>query len=68
MDGYAVRAEDLAKVPVRLRVTDDIAAGHPPTRALGAGTAMRIMTGAYRAGRAPTRSCRSSSPTAAPTS
>jgi molybdopterin molybdotransferase len=47
MDGYAVRAEDLAEVPVRLRVTDDIAAGHPPARALGAGTAMRIMTGAF---------------------
>jgi molybdopterin molybdotransferase len=46
MDGYAVRAEDLIDVPVRLRVTDDIAAGHPPTRALESGTAMRIMTGA----------------------
>ena len=33
MDGYAVR--------------DDIAAGHPPTRVLEPGTAMRIMTGAY---------------------
>lgn len=47
MDGYAVRAGDLADVPVRLRVTDDIQAGHPPKRALEAGTAMRIMTGAY---------------------
>ena len=47
MDGYAVRAEDLAGVPVRLRVTDDIQAGHPPTRALEPGTAMRIMTGAF---------------------
>lgn len=47
MDGYAVRAHDLQDVPVRLRVTDDIAAGHPPTRALEPGTAMRIMTGAF---------------------
>lgn len=47
MDGYAVRAEDLADVPVRLRVTDDIAAGHPPTHALEPGTAARIMTGAF---------------------
>ncbi len=47
MDGYAVRAEDLAEVPVRLRVTDDIAAGHPPAHALEPGTAMRIMTGAF---------------------
>src|SRR5688572_20525411 len=47
MDGYAVRAEDLTSVPVRLRVTDDIAAGHPPKHALEPGTAMRIMTGAY---------------------
>jgi molybdopterin molybdotransferase len=47
MDGYAGRAEELAEVPVRLPVTDDIAAGHPPARELGAGTAMRIMTGAF---------------------
>lgn len=47
MDGYAVRAHDLQDVPVRLRVTDDIAAGHPPARALEPGTAMRIMTGAF---------------------
>lgn len=47
MDGYAVRVHDLQDVPVRLRVTDDIAAGHPPARALEAGTAMRIMTGAF---------------------
>lgn len=47
MDGYAVRAEDLREVPVRLPVTDDIAAGHPPRRALEPGTAMRIMTGAF---------------------
>lgn len=47
MDGYAVRAEDLGEIPVRLRVTDDIPAGHPSTRALEPQTAMRIMTGAF---------------------
>lgn len=47
MDGYAVRAEDLANVPVQLRVTGDIAAGHPASGALEPGTTMRIMTGAF---------------------
>lgn len=47
MDGYAVRAEDLASVPVRLRVAGDIPAGHPSAHPLPRGTAMRIMTGAY---------------------
>jgi molybdopterin molybdotransferase len=47
MDGYAVRAHDLHDVPVRLPVTDDIAAGHPTSRVLDPGTAMRIMTGAF---------------------
>jgi molybdopterin molybdotransferase len=47
MDGYAVRAEDIAGAPVRLRVSGDIPAGRPPSHALDAGTAMRIMTGAF---------------------
>lgn len=47
MDGYAVRAEDLHDLPVRLRVTGDIPAGHPSAHALEPGTAMRIMTGAF---------------------
>jgi molybdopterin molybdotransferase len=47
MDGYAVRAEDVARVPARLPVTGDIPAGHPSSRALEPGTAMRIMTGAF---------------------
>ena len=47
MDGYAVRAEDLRDVPVRLPVIDDIPAGHPSARMLDPGTAMRIMTGAF---------------------
>lgn len=47
MDGYAVRAEDIASVPVSLPVRGDIPAGHPSSRALEPGTAMRIMTGAF---------------------
>jgi len=50
MDGYAVRAGDLAAAspdrPVRLRVLGDLAAGSTPDRAVAAGTAWRIMTGA----------------------
>jgi len=47
MDGYAVRAEDLAVAPVTLDVIADIPAGHPTDRTLRPGTAMRIMTGAF---------------------
>ena len=47
MDGYAVRAEDIAVVPVTMPVTGDIPAGHPSALALEPGTAMRIMTGAF---------------------
>lgn len=46
MDGYAVRGEDVATAPARLRVVGDIAAGAYPTRLVGPGEAMRIMTGA----------------------
>jgi len=50
MDGYAVRAGDLAgaseSTPVTLRVIDDVAAGHLPSRAVEPGCAVRIMTGA----------------------
>lgn len=50
MDGYAVRAEDIARAskehPVRLAVVDSIAAGSIPTRPIGPGEAARIMTGA----------------------
>ncbi len=46
MDGYAVRAEDLARAPVTLRVLGDVAAGHLAQREVEPGTAMRIMTGA----------------------
>lgn len=44
MDGYAVRAADL---PGTLRVIGDVPAGHLATARVEAGTAMRIMTGAY---------------------
>ena len=50
MDGYAVRAADTAgateAAPVVLPVVAEVAAGHPAERALQAGEAMRIFTGA----------------------
>ncbi|WP_156096799.1 gephyrin-like molybdotransferase Glp [Amycolatopsis jejuensis] len=46
MDGYAVRAEDVAEVPVVLPVADDIPAGRVDVEPLKPGTAQRIMTGA----------------------
>jgi len=50
MDGYAVRAGDLAGAseltPVRLRVVEHVAAGASPSVAVGPGEATRIMTGA----------------------
>jgi molybdopterin molybdotransferase len=46
MDGYAVRATDVARLPAKLRVIGTIAAGASPTAAVGAGEAMRIFTGA----------------------
>jgi len=47
MDGYAVRAADIAGAPVQLPVIGDIAAGHPASEPLRGRTAMRIMTGAF---------------------
>src|SRR5438477_2599244 len=46
MDGYAVRGADVASAPASLRVVGAVAAGGVPERAIGAGEAMRIMTGA----------------------
>ncbi len=50
MDGYAVRAEDIASAaperPVKLPVAEDIPAGRTDTLTLAPGTAHRIMTGA----------------------
>lgn len=45
MDGYAARAADLAGLPVRLPVADDIPAGRTGVVPLAAGTVQRIMTG-----------------------
>ncbi|TWP43331.1 molybdopterin molybdotransferase MoeA [Lentzea tibetensis] len=46
MDGYAVRAADVAAAPVELPVADDIPAGKTDVVPLEPGTAHRIMTGA----------------------
>ena len=46
MDGYAVRAGDVARIPSVLRVIETVAAGAFPSRPVGAGEATRIMTGA----------------------
>lgn len=46
MDGYAVRATDVAAAPVTLEVLEDVPAGSVPTRAVEPGTAIKIMTGA----------------------
>jgi molybdopterin molybdotransferase len=45
MDGYAVRAADVAHAPVRLKVIGEVAAGRPFAQALRAGEAARIFTG-----------------------
>jgi molybdopterin molybdotransferase len=46
MDGYAVRAADVAAAPVTLPVDGEIAAGDTGGRELAPGTCIRIMTGA----------------------
>ncbi|WP_159731013.1 gephyrin-like molybdotransferase Glp [Methylosinus sp. Ce-a6] len=46
MDGYALRAADLAASGARLKVVGESAAGHGYGAALGAGEAARIFTGA----------------------
>ncbi len=46
MDGYAVRAVDVRGAPVRLRIVGEAAAGLGWRGSLGAGEAVRIMTGA----------------------
>jgi len=45
MDGYAVRAADVAAAPVHLTVVGEVAAGRPFDRAIGPGEAARIFTG-----------------------
>ncbi|MEZ5801461.1 MAG: hypothetical protein R3D29_14595 [Nitratireductor sp.] len=46
MDGYGVRASDVATVPVTLKIVGEAAAGHPFAGSLNAGEAVRIFTGA----------------------
>jgi molybdopterin molybdotransferase len=50
MDGYATRAADVRgasdTAPVRLRVVEEIPAGHFPLRSVGPGECARIFTGA----------------------
>ena len=46
VDGYAVRTADTHAVPIDLLVVDTVAAGAEPMIAVGAGQAIRIMTGA----------------------
>jgi len=46
MDGYAVRAADVADVPATLRVIGESNAGGPFDGAVGGGEAVRIFTGA----------------------
>ncbi|RZV48076.1 MAG: molybdopterin molybdenumtransferase MoeA [Acidimicrobiales bacterium] len=46
MDGFAVRSADVADAPTTLRIVDTLAAGAAPSRAVEAGEAIRIMTGA----------------------
>ena len=45
MDGYAVRAADVANVPARLKLVGEVAAGHPFEGTVGTGEAARIFTG-----------------------
>ena len=46
MDGYAVRSEDISSLPAGLHVISEVAAGSFPTRGIGQGECMRVMTGA----------------------
>jgi molybdopterin molybdotransferase len=46
MDGYALRAADIAALPARLKVIGESAAGHGFAGAVNAGEAVRIFTGA----------------------
>ncbi len=46
MDGYAVRGTDVAEAPSRLRVIEEVGAGHLAKKPVGPGEAVRIMTGA----------------------
>src|SRR6185437_10353950 len=45
MDGFAVRATDIAEAPVTLKVIGEVAAGHPFPGVIGPNQAARIFTG-----------------------
>ncbi len=45
MDGYAVRADDVAQAPATLQLIGEVAAGHPFDGTVKAGEAARIFTG-----------------------
>ena len=45
MDGYAVRANDVAQAPVTLKLVGEVAAGHPFDGTVDTGQAARIFTG-----------------------
>src|SRR6266852_736689 len=45
MDGYAVRGEDVAQAPAKLRLVGEVAAGHPFDGKVGPGETARIFTG-----------------------
>jgi molybdopterin molybdotransferase len=45
MDGYAVRAADVAQAPVTLTLIGEVAAGHPFAGTVGPGQTARIFTG-----------------------
>jgi molybdopterin molybdotransferase len=47
MDGYAVRAADVAQAPVRLKVIGEVPAGRPFNAQIGFGEAARIFTGGF---------------------
>jgi len=46
MDGYAVRQQDISKIPASLNIIGQSAAGHPFQGAVGNNEAVRIFTGA----------------------
>jgi molybdopterin molybdotransferase len=54
MDGYAVRASDIAQTPARLNVIGEVPAGKPFDRNVGPGEAARIFTGGVLPGGADT--------------
>jgi molybdopterin molybdotransferase len=47
MDGYAVRASDVAAAPARLKVIGEVPAGRPFSAEVGSGEAARIFTGGF---------------------